>query len=100
MTIRNRLRGYTPWPGLTAQLSERPVKLVKLARVDESETTDAEPGTLLGVSGDALRVSCGADTSGKKTVLRIESLQRPGKRVMSGRDLANGERLQPGNPFS
>ena len=93
--IYDRLRAYTPWPGLTAQLRERPLKLVALAAEAEPGATDAPPGTFLGLEDDALRIACG-----EGSVLRILSAQRPGKRAASGRDLANGERFEVGESFA
>ena len=46
-----------------------------------------EPGTLLGLAEDGLRVACGAG------VLAVRELQRAGKRPVSARDFANAVRL-------
>ena len=44
----------------------------------------ATPGTLLGLSGDALRVACGDG------VLEVLELQRAGRKAVSARDFVNG----------
>jgi methionyl-tRNA formyltransferase len=98
--LYNRLRAYTPWPGLTAELSGRPVKLV--AAVPTTMPTMpamlamlAAPGTYLGLVDGRAVVACGAGTA-----LAIASLQRPGKRAQSAVDFANGERLTVGQSFA
>ena len=91
--ILNRLRAYTPWPGLTAELKGAPVKIVAAEILDGKE--EAGPGTFLGLRDGRLVVSCGGGT-----VLGIAELQRPGKRVLRSPDFANGERLKPGESFS
>lgn len=91
--LADRLRAYTPWPGLTATLKGEPVKLVR-ARVLPG-TAGSDPGTLLGVRDGALAVACGGGT-----VLGVEALQRPGKRALAAADFMNGERLRPGESFA
>jgi methionyl-tRNA formyltransferase len=94
--IHNRLRAYTPWPGLTAELRGEPVKIVS-ARVLEGRE-DAAPGTLLGLRDGLLAVACGGNREGG--VLGIAELQRPGKRALRAADFVNGERLRAGESFS
>jgi methionyl-tRNA formyltransferase len=91
--IHDRLRAYTPWPGLTAELRGEPVKIVAAEVVDRDG--DASPGTVLGLLGGRLAVACGGGT-----VLGLSELQRPGKRPLHAADFVNGERLQAGEVFS
>jgi methionyl-tRNA formyltransferase len=96
-TLSDLLRAYTPWPGLTAELSGAPVKLVR-ARVLAEAGGEAAPGTFLGLRGvrsGALAVACGGGS-----VLGVEELQRPGRKPLRAADFANGERLRAGDPFS
>lgn len=91
--LARRLRAYTPWPGLTATLAGEPVRLLAATpslEVDH-ETT---PGSILSVAGEALLVAAGSGS-----VLVVQGLQRPGRRALSGRDFANGERLGPNAGF-
>ena len=94
LAIHHRLRAYTPWPGLTAELRGAPVKVVA-AEVLQDTAADAGPGTYLGLREGRLAVACGGGT-----VLGIVELQRPGKRALRAPDFANGERLQAGERFS
>jgi methionyl-tRNA formyltransferase len=91
--IHHRLRAYTPWPGLTAELRGAPVKIVAAAVLDDG--AEAIPGTFLGLRGGRLAVACGGGT-----VLGLAELQRPGKRALRAPDFANGERLKAGESFS
>jgi methionyl-tRNA formyltransferase len=119
--LANRLRAFTPWPGLTAELRGTPVKLLRatpLIGAGESErtppasagdshrtppadaggsqrATPAEAGVFLGVTPAGLAVACGGGT-----VLALAELQRPGRRAQRGADFANGERLRPGERFA
>lgn len=91
--IADRLRAFTPWPGLSAELRGEPVKLV---RVDVlQEPAEAAPGTILGLREGRLAVTCG-----EGTVLGISELQRPGRKPLRAPDFANGERLRGGESFS
>jgi methionyl-tRNA formyltransferase len=99
--IHDRLRAYTPWPGLTAALRGEPVKIVAAEILDEPEggmgepAGSAAPGTLLGLRGGLLAVHCGGGGA-----LGLAELQRPGKRALRAADFANGERLRPGESFT
>jgi methionyl-tRNA formyltransferase len=92
--ITDRLRAYTPWPGLAAELRDEPVKLVRAMEL-QADAAAAAPGTVLGLRDGALAVACGGGT-----VLGIQELQRPGRKALRAADFANGERLRPGEAFS
>lgn len=91
--ISQRLRAFTPWPGLSAELRGEPVKLVRVEVLQEPST--AAPGTILGLREGRLAVACGGHT-----VLGISELQRPGRKPLRASDFANGERLRGGETFS
>jgi methionyl-tRNA formyltransferase len=94
LEIHHRLRAYTPWPGLTAELRGAPVK-VTAAEVLAGKAADEAPGAYLGLRDGRLAMACGGGT-----VLGLGELQRPGKRALRAPDFANGERLQAGERFS
>lgn len=85
--IDRRIRAFTPWPGGQAPFGDQWLK-VKAA---EPVPGDAAPGTVL--STDPLVVACGTGA------LRLDTVQAPGRKAVSGPDLANGLRLQPGQEF-
>ena len=88
--IADRLRAYTPWPGLTARLWGEPVKLVVAAAAGPAPRP-AEPGEVVAVEDGRLLVACGEGSA-----LAVERLQRPGRRALPGDVFAHGERLAPG----
>ena len=96
--LANRLRAFTPWPGLTAELRGAPVKLVRATPLSGPSLTAGPPpapGTFLGVVPAGVAAACGAGT-----VLAIAELQRPGRKTQRAVDFVNGERLHPGERFS
>ncbi len=96
--IHDRLRAYTPWPGLTAGLRGEPVKIAAAEPIDgpAAEAGEGAPGTILGLRGGRLlAVACGGGT-----VLGLSELQRPGKRALRAADFTNGERLRAGESFT
>lgn len=91
----NHLRAVTPWPGLTAHLRGRPVKIVWGVPVDWEEAPVGSVGTYVGMRQGRLAVLCGGGT-----LFGLERLQRPGKAAVSAADFANGERLRVGERFA
>lgn len=92
--IERRLRALTPWPGSFTYFAGESIKLLKAELSDHQVANSPTPGTFLGIRSESILVACG-DSS----VLAVSSLQRPGKRPVGGRDLANGLRLGPGARF-
>lgn len=82
--IDRRIRAMTPWPGGQVDASAGRVKLLRVAPVDGT----GAPGTILSTS--PLVVACG------RGALRLDLLQLPGKKAVSGQDHANGARLAAG----
>lgn len=93
-------RGLCAWPGLSASLGGRPLKLVRVSlpedtprdgwRLPEFAVPHEDAGTIVGAQDDALEVVCG---DGR--ILRLDEVQRAGKRAVTGADLLRGERLEP-----
>jgi methionyl-tRNA formyltransferase len=94
-TLWHRLRAYTPWPGLTAELRGRPIKLVAAAPLAVSPQPHAFPGSYLGLIDGRAVVACGAGTA-----LGLEILQRPGKKPLGAPELIRGERLTAEDRFA
>lgn len=97
--LANRLRAFTPWPGLTASLGGTPVKIIAAEPVAPQKVPypglgTAEPGEVLGVHGGRLLIACG-----EGTVLGVERLQKAGRRAVEATAFVNGERLSPGASF-
>lgn len=87
--LAREVRAYTPEPG--AALAMRGERVKVLVARGSGRGASSRPGTVLGVAGETLRLAAGAGS-----VLELVRAQRPGGRPVSGRDLANGLRLAPG----
>ena len=90
--VARAVRASTPEPGAALAIRGERIKLLEVAEAPESG--GAAPGIVVGVAGSALRLACG---SGALDLVRV---QRPGGKPISGRDLANGLRLAPGDPLA
>ncbi len=92
VTLDRKLRAYTPWPGLVAELGAAPLRLLEAVAVDGS--TEHPPGSIVEIGTAAMVVACG-----RGSLLAIGTVQRPGRRAVASRDLANGEHLEAGMRF-
>jgi methionyl-tRNA formyltransferase len=86
IALDRQVRAFNPWPIAETRFGSETLRVLR-ARVAESGGIHAEPGTLLGLADDGLRVACG------EGVLAIRELQRAGKRPISARDFANAVRV-------
>jgi methionyl-tRNA formyltransferase len=89
--IRNRLRGFQPWPGAFTAFRGKNLHIWS-AQVVPSEPVpeNLSPGEL-AVVDSLLLVGCG-----ESTALELLELQLEGKKRMTARDFANGYRPFPG----
>jgi methionyl-tRNA formyltransferase len=87
--LYNRLRGFHPWPGTTASVEGKGLKILR-ARA-ETETGREAPGTLVAVDRDGLVVACGDGTR-----LRLLEVQPESRKAMPAAAFAAGARLAPG----
>jgi methionyl-tRNA formyltransferase len=88
-TIRNLVRGMTPWPGAFTYLDGKLIKVYQ-ARTGEGEGT---PGTVLDAGRDDIEVACGGGS------LFLDELQLEGKKRLPVRDFLAGCRISPGTVF-
>ena len=88
-TIRNRLRGFSPWPGAYTFLPGVVQLKIHEARV-EACPAGAAPGTVLDAAGAGPLVATGRDA------LRMTTVQPAGKKPMSGAAFLCGHRLRTG----
>ncbi len=93
--LYNRLRAYTPWPGMTAHFRGRPLKLVWGVPMTWEEAPFGVTGTFLGLRQGRLAILCGGGT-----IFGIEEVQRAGKKLLRSSDFANGERIRVGERFA
>ncbi len=96
--IFNRLRAYTPWPGLVSELRGKPVKILRGRSAAPGEAVAPgvapEPGAILGRAGGRMLVA-----AGDGTMFALERLQLPGKKPVSAVDFMNGARIESGERF-
>jgi methionyl-tRNA formyltransferase len=84
--IINKARAFTPWPGVCCGVGEQRFLLRKIKLSGLSH--DKEPGQVLSMDKESLKVCCGGGT-----VLEVMELQPPGKKTMSPFCYCLGNRL-------
>jgi methionyl-tRNA formyltransferase len=89
--LEGRVRGFDPWPGVWAVREERRLRIAGATAV-QSVSADADPGTILSLSAEGVRLACAGGT-----VAVVDSVQPEGGRVMSAREAVNGRLLSPGD---
>jgi len=88
--IHNRVRGLLPWPGAYTTFRGQTLNVWK-SRTREGEIKN--PGLVVS-AGKSLQVGCGGGTA-----LELLEVQLEGKKRITGRDFANGQRLQENESF-
>jgi len=90
--IAAQVRAYGEEPGTVIAIAGERIKIAAATSRRASDAArGAPPGTVLAIGTDELTVQSG------EGVLDIRRAQRPGGRPISGRDLANGLRVRPGD---
>jgi methionyl-tRNA formyltransferase len=82
------VRAMNPWPVAWAQIRGETVRIWEAEPAEEGQK--GQPGEILSLSEQGLLVACGSGA------LFLQSMQRPGGKVLSGLDFANGLRLRVG----
>ncbi|HOE37671.1 MAG TPA: methionyl-tRNA formyltransferase [Kiritimatiellia bacterium] len=90
-TIRNRLRGFMPWPGAFTVLPGGLLLKLHGVQVEPWAGGTASPGTVLAVDGAGPLVATGRDA------LRLTHVQPAGKKAMAGAAFLRGHALPPGS---
>ncbi len=88
-TIRNRLRGFSPWPGAFTFLPDRTLLKIHEMKL-EAFPAAAGPGTVVDVAGDGPAVAAGIGA------VRLTMVRPAGKKAMPGAAFLRGHRLQAG----
>jgi methionyl-tRNA formyltransferase len=78
--LARKVRAYNPVPGAWFMVGD---ERVKCWTAENTPAVDAPPGTVIGAGKDGIDVSC------VDGVLRLLTLQRPGKRVVSAAEFAS-----------
>ncbi|NND55094.1 MAG: methionyl-tRNA formyltransferase [Gammaproteobacteria bacterium] len=82
-----RIRAFNPWPVAQTTLDGAVLRCWLSSLADPAEEPAAQPGTVLGVEGDALRIQTG---SGQ---LLLHTVQAAGRKPVSGKAFANARDL-------
>ncbi len=90
--LARRVRAFDPWPGTTTMLGGRALKVL---RARPGEPGPGEPGTVVGIDREGVRVACG-----EATRLLLLEIQPESRRPMSAASFAAGERLGAGARFT
>ena len=93
-TIWNRLRAFTPWPGVFTFLPVQPQAQLLKIWVAEVVRQQGPPGQVLAADKSGIVAGCGQDA------LRITVLQREGGRRMSAAEFLAGHPLNPGQSLA
>jgi methionyl-tRNA formyltransferase len=91
----NRLRGFTPWPGLYTKFRSGRLKIFGLEEVKPPPRGSEEPGVVLAAEEDGIVIRCGRGTAAK-----ITEMQREGRRRMPADAFLIGERVTRGEALS
>jgi methionyl-tRNA formyltransferase len=91
--ILNRLRAFTPWPGMFTALGDQPKPhLLKIWKAEVIELS-GKVGSILRADKNGIIVACG------QNALRILELQREGGRRMTAAEFVAGHPLKAGETF-
>ena len=93
--IHNRVRGLYPWPHAFTYLDGARVIVLRTHPDAAAQELSAEPGAVIRVDRDAIRVA-----TGHGGCLAIEELQPEGKRAMRVRDYLAGRPVTVGARFT
>ena len=84
--VHNKVRGLNPWPVATTEIQGKRFKIYETKVVKAQ--TDAEPGTILGLTKTGLQIACARD------VIEIRVLQAEGGKRMAAPDYFRGHPLE------
>jgi methionyl-tRNA formyltransferase len=87
--LERRIRAFDPFPGAIATLDGTVLKVWRATTV----AGDGEPGMILAVGNDGIRVACGDGA------LLLTELQKPGGKRLPVADLLRGFNVSPGSRF-
>ncbi|MGL4655121.1 MAG: methionyl-tRNA formyltransferase [Sarcina sp.] len=90
--LHNHVRGMYSWPIATTNLDD---KVIKIHATDfEEKNSDKEPGTILEVNKNGIKVATG------NGILIIKKLQMPNSKALMVQDFLNGNKLEVGTKLA
>jgi methionyl-tRNA formyltransferase len=94
-SIVNRLRGFSPWPGLRFQHEGRSIKILSAKVMAEGADAATVPGAILNLSREGVDVACA-----ERSVLRLERVQPESRGPVSAFDFGNAAKLRAGGALA
>jgi len=88
--VVNRIRGVDPWPGAVTSLDGQPLKLFAAAIAPKDDTSEAEPGQVLGLDDLGLHVAC------RQGACVVAEVQAAGRKRMTARAFCSGRPIPVG----
>ncbi len=85
--IDRRIRAFNPWPVAQTTLNGKPLRCLNSMVSDTRINSSSEPGKVVGLEGEALLVQTGAGA------LLLQSVQLPGRKPVTGKQLAGTMQL-------
>lgn len=82
--IERCIRAFNPWPGTEFYCGDQRIKVWQAQALTDTGYASAPPGKVLAANKDGIDIQCGHG------VLRLLSLQTPGKKPMPCQDILNG----------
>ncbi len=104
-TIERQIRGMYPYPSTYTFLKEddklKRVKILAAMPVNQSQTTVAQPGSIISVGKNAILVACGKQQQADDmaTTLRLTELQFAGSKAVTAEQICHGNQLNDGDSF-
>ena len=92
LEIERQVRAFNPWPVAETVLDGEPLRILAAqaeratAQLENDDKSD-DPGVIIGVHDDFMRVRCGHG------YLRVTQVQRPGRRRVGVRDYSHSVTL-------
>jgi methionyl-tRNA formyltransferase len=87
--LGRHVRAMHPWPGAFFLLKEEPIKVWEAAQIER----EGEPGRVEAIGPEGIVVGTGKGT------LLLKQLQAPGRKPVTGAELARGRRVEVGDSF-
>jgi methionyl-tRNA formyltransferase len=83
--IDRQVRAFNPWPVAETRLAGEQLRIwgAHAVNVSSKDAKSADPGSIIELTGESMLVQCGTGA------LAVTSVQRPGRRPMSVRDLSH-----------